>query len=128
MCGLSRAGKSTKAKEIALETGAEIVALDDEIFNRRFEMDFWKVQPIAIEKVRNILLDGKSVIYDSMALTIRERKEILDKCRIPKIRIICIFMDTTIEIIKKRRGCLSESDIQPPSIDEGFDEIWIYKQ
>lgn len=127
MCGLSRAGKTTYAKALAEETGAELICLDDEVFYHP-DKGYMVVDIMIYDRIRQLLSAGKDVIYDSMALCRGEREFILRGCCVEGCRTVCVFVDTPYEIIKARGGIIPAAALHPPTKDEDFDEIKIINQ
>ena len=122
MCGLSRAGKTTYAQKLAEETGAVLVCRDDELYFNQ-SMGFFAAELIAQQKVHELLKNGKSVIYDSMALVPGERQMILNRCRTQDCKTVCVFVNTPREVIEQRGGRIPYEALIPPTDNEGFDEI-----
>ena len=127
MCGLSRAGKTTFAKDLAAMTGAELVCLDDEMRHHPGR-SFFEADDVAYGKVKRLLSDGKDTIYDSMSLCRGERELILRNCRVDGCRTICVFIDTPEETIRERGGVIPYSALKPPKPEEDFDEIWTIRR
>lgn len=132
MVGLPGSGKSTKAKEIANETGAVITSLDSmreeiagsrknwhenpDIFNNTMSRSIANIQNAMVEWY---LKNGESVIVDNMNL---------------KSRYVSFFQelsekyDVEIEFVKMKCdwATLKERNQSRPS-DERVDEDWLYQ-
>lgn len=132
MVGLQGSGKSTKAKEIANETGAVIISLDSireevagsrknwhenpDIFNNTMSRSIANIQNAMVEWH---LKNGESVIVDNMNL---------------KSRYVAFFQELSkkyganIEFIKMKCdwATLKERNQSRPS-DERVDEYWLYQ-
>lgn len=132
MVGLPGSGKSTKAKEIANETGAVITSLDSlreeiagnrknwhsnpDIFNNTMSRSIANIQNAMVEWH---LKNGESVIVDNMNL---------------KSRYVAFFQElskkygTNIEFVKMKCDwvTLKERNQSRPS-DERVDEDWLYQ-
>lgn len=132
MVGLPGSGKSTKAKEIANETGAFLTSLDsirEEIAGSR---ENWHDNPDifdnsmsrSIANIQNAIVEwhlknGESVIVDNMNL---------------KSRYVAFFQElskkygTNIEFVKMKCdwATLKERNQSRPS-DERVDEDWLYQ-
>ena len=121
MCGLSRAGKTTKAKALEAETGAFRISIDDWRFALRHVCWGREADEIALEYAGELLRHGFDVIYDEMNLSSDERRRILRGCGAAKK--ICIFMDTPVEVIRQRGGGHGIGHFREPVENEGFDEI-----
>lgn len=82
MRGICGSGKSTKAKEIAKDCGA-IICSSDGFFIIEGEYKFDPNQldinhQLNLEKVRRLLIDGKSVIVDNTNTTMKEIKPYIE--------------------------------------------------
>lgn len=132
MVGLPGSGKSTKAKEIANETGAVIISLDSlreeiagsrknwhsnpDIFNNTMSRSIANIQNAIVEWH---LKNGESVIVDNMNL---------------KSRYVSFFQElskkygTNIEFVKMKCdwATLKERNQSRPS-DRRVDEDWLYQ-
>lgn len=131
MVGLPGSGKSTKAKEIANETGAVITSLDglrEEIAGSRKNWHenpdiFNNIMSRSIANIQNAMIEwhlknGESVIVDNMNL---------------KSRYVAFFQELSkkynveIEFIKMKCdwATLKERNKTRP-VDEKVDEDWLY--
>lgn len=121
MCGFSRAGKTTRAKEIERETGAFRISADDWRLRLRHS-DAGDPDELGLEYAAFLLRHGFDVVYDNLNLSERERRYAL--LHFPEdIRKICVFMDTDAETLRSRCGAYFCGRLQEPTREEGFDEI-----
>ena len=132
MVGLPGSGKSTKAKEIANETGAVITSLDSlrkeiagsrknwysnpDIFNNIMSRSIANIQNAMVEWH---LKNGESVIVDNMNLKSRY---------VSFFRWLSKKYGTNIEFVKMKCdwATLKERNQSRPS-DERVDEDWLYQ-
>ena len=122
MCGFSRAGKTTRAKEIERETGAFRISADEWRMRLRFS-NAGDPDELGLEYAAFLLRHGFDVVYDNLNLTERERRYAL--LHFPEdTRKICVFMDTDAETLRHRGGAYFRGKLQEPTREESFDEIW----
>lgn len=138
LCGIQGSGKSTLAHQLAEQHNAAVHSVDD-IPNAwgNHDMD-GNIRKQWMENVKVDLQNGKSVICDSLALTIASRKWILKElsgfnCE----KILCI-KAVPVEVCLQRnenRGRkvpdgqirFTASMLEPPAKDEGWDKIYVCK-
>lgn len=128
MCGVPGSGKTTHSKKMVEERGLERFSFD--------EMGCFRLEEFmrpALEAIR----EGKSVILDSTNLRVNVRKKILQAVADIPCKKIAVYMDTPLDECIRRnanRECrlqdfIIESthrSLQPPTLDEGWDEILYY--
>lgn len=136
ICGLPGAGKTTLARTMSSENGTAVVGYDECLTEcvpllLKNQMRHADVINVVIEKIREILVAGKDVIYDAVNTNVKKRKKVLDAVQdISGIEIACIYVDTPLDICITRGGkpiaqAFARS-FEPPTEDEGFDEIIVY--
>lgn len=128
MCGVPGSGKTTTAKWMAEEHGFERFSFDEMRCFRLAEF----IRP-AMETMR----EGKSVILDSTNLRVNVRAKILQAVADISCRKVAVYMNTPLEECLRRNAnrearlpdSVIESihrSLQPPTLDEGWDEILYY--
>lgn len=132
--GIPGSGKTTLAQHIADTSGAVRCSYDDMPgANTRRETD-GSVKRAWIERMRSALENGNSVICDTLNLTVRERKEILDEMSgIDCTKVLIVMMTPVEECIRRnnvRDAWLPEFIIrqaacmfEPPTPEEGWDMV-----
>lgn len=139
MCGLPASGKTTKAKEIVAEEGAEYVSSDEirkELYgDESCQSNNQKVFEHYYQRMNQYLSEGKDVVIDSTNVTLKSRKRIFSECKVNCEKFIYV-MATPIEIcyendLKRKRHVGKEvidkfwKSFQFPQSFEGFDSIVI---
>lgn len=102
MVGLQCSGKSTKAKEFALEYNAKVLS-SDEIRKRFPDAKNETVFRLLYEQMNSLLESGVNVIVDATGTTIKMRKLLLSNVKQPCTKI-CHIMNTPYEECVKRLG------------------------
>ncbi len=111
LCGLPFAGKSTLADKLAEKYSFMRVDLDEikfELFGRdadddQFTQAEWdKVYQKMYEQIESLLKAGKSVVHDTGNFTKRERDVSRQIAAKLGVEAITLFVDTAIELAKKR--------------------------
>ena len=139
MCGLPASGKTTKAKEIVAEEGAEYVSSDEirkELYgDESCQSNNQKVFEHYYQRMNQYLSEGKDVVIDSTNVTLKSRKRILSECKVNCEKFLYV-MATPIEICyendsKRERHVGKEvidkflKNFQCPQDFEGFSGITI---
>lgn len=139
MCGLPASGKTTKAKEIVAEEGAEYVSSDEirkELYgDESCQSNNQKVFEHYYQRMNQYLSEGKDVVIDSTNVTLKSRKRILSECKVNCVKILYVIA-TPIEYCyendsKRERQVGKEiidkfwKSFQFPQGFEGFDSIVI---
>lgn len=134
MCGLPASGKTTKAKEIVAEEGAEYVSSDEirkELYgDESCQSDNQKVFEHYYKRMNQYLSEGKDVVIDSTNVTLKSRKRIFSECKVNCEKFIYVIA-TPIEIcyendLKRERHVGKEAidkfwkSFQFPQDFEGF--------
>lgn len=125
MCGVPGSGKTTYSKQIAEEHDLIRFSFDE---MRCFGLESF-MRP-ALEALR----EGKSVILDTTNLRINVRAKILQAVADIPCRKVAVYMDTPLEECIRRnanRECRlpdfviesAHRSLQPPTLDEGWDEV-----
>ena len=101
MCGLPASGKTTKAKEIVAEEGAEYVSSDEirkELYgDESCQSNNQKVFEHYYQRMNQYLSEGKDVVIDSTNVTLKSRKRILSECKVNCEKFLYVIA-TPIEI------------------------------
>ena len=125
MCGVPASGKTTFSKQLAETYGLTRFSYDE---MRCFDLrDLMKPTIKALE-------EGQNVIVDNVNNRISGRKQILNYVLDISCKKILIFMDTSLEECIKRNSFRQyplpdyfingiHHALQPPTLDEGWDEI-----
>lgn len=130
MCGVPGSGKTTQSKRMAEELGLARFSFDEMRCIRQEEF----LRP-ALAAMR----EGKSVILDTTNLRANVRKKLLQALEGVSCRKVVVFMDTPLEEClhrnANREAKLHErvivslhQSVQKPTIDEGWDEIYISRE
>lgn len=125
MCGIPGSGKSTLSKQIANEQNLVRLSLDEMGYIRQY-----KLIPHIIEALEN----GESVVADSLYTKKQWRTELLKAVRHIGCRCVLLYMSTPLDVcISRNRGRKSSlpdfviediyNSIEPPTLDEGWDEV-----
>lgn len=133
LCGIPASGKSTLANELSMKFNATVHHFDDipganrkESNGQAYE-EFWR-------RIRNDLLNGKSVIADGIHTSKSLRMKILNAVNEIECKKVLIVMNTPLEECLRRNANrkprLSDFCIlaihekqEAPTLDEGWDEI-----
>lgn len=125
MIGLALSGKTTYRKTNFEHKVVQLGYFDN---NRKKELDH----------IEECLKNGKSVVVDDTNLTRKIRKAHIDLAKKYNAKIIGVFMNTSIGLIKQRRVRRRDQlemvvinrqlkDLETPTDDEGFDKLIIHK-
>lgn len=127
MCGLPNSGKTTKANNIAEETGAVIIRVDD--YTYLYEQGYKPQQMLEIvhNDVRANLESGHDIIYDAVNATAVERQQLKNIVEPFGVRVVCVYMATPTEmcVSRDKHGWSSfyARFFEEPTEDEGFELI-----
>lgn len=144
LSGLPFSGKSTLANKLRDALRIRVVSYDHDIYAKHKDAvppgtsaakEYELVQAIAHEKLRVLLKNGESIIYDDLNLEKTDRQLLLELARQCDAKAYIIFVDTPLSVIEERRQAnmklpnrghiddakmqLNISLLQPPSKDEG---------
>lgn len=125
MCGVPGSGKTTRSKQMAKELGLIRFSFDEMRCFRLAEF----MRP-AVEAMQ----DGKSVILDSTNLRVNVRAKILQAVADIPCKKVVVYMNTPLEeciLRNANRACRLQDfviesahrSLQPPTLDEGWDEV-----
>ena len=106
MIGLSASGKSTRAKELAIEYDAIIVSSDSirgEFGEVQDQSNNEEVFKIFHKRIKENLLQGKNVIADATNITIKSRKAIFETVRNINCNIIGYIMTNQPSNVSRTR-------------------------
>ena len=94
MCGLPASGKTTEAKKIVAEDGAEYVSSDEirkELYgDESCQSNNQKVFEHYYQRMNQYLSEGKDVVIDSTNVTLKSRKRILSECKVNCVKILYV--------------------------------------
>lgn len=128
-CGIPASGKSTLSKNLANKLGIVRFSLDEMGYIRQHKL---------IPHIVSALQEGKSVVADSLYTKEKWRTELLQAvksigCRCVLLRISTP-LDECIHRNAERENALPNfvieniyNSFEPPTLDEGWDEIIYYK-
>src|SRR3989338_2110441 len=109
MCGLAFSGKSTLARKIAERTGSKLIAFDKLWVEKDKENpvpngdEGWKfIRKIGQDEIAKSLQKGNSVVYDDNNIRFEHREELRDIARKAGARTIVVYLNTPMEVIRKR--------------------------
>lgn len=142
MIGCPYSGKSTYAKKLAQQTGAEIISSDrvrSKLFgNAACQKDPQKVFQICRQDMHKALARGKDVILDSTAMTRKARRSFLHELQKygSKVTVEAVVCAVPLEVLKKRQEKRARfvpwpvimkqlKSFEFPVCGEGFDKISI---
>lgn len=137
MCGISASGKSTRAKELAVEHDAVIVSSDGirgELGDVQDQSNNTEVFKIFHHRIKAGLMNGYNVIADATNITIKSRRSIIESVKNIDCNIVGIVIDKPID------RCIEDNinrphpvpeyvirrqfnNFQMPTLNEGFDII-----
>jgi predicted kinase len=111
MCGVGFAGKSTLAKKIAEHLNIPLVSQDALFFEKKNELNLkdsddnqWQMLlDMCKQKIRELLIEGKSVVFDNVNLKRQHRDELKELARAAGAGAVVIYLDTPEEILNKRQ-------------------------
>lgn len=136
-CGIAGSGKSTISSKLRDEFGLKLYCFDSLRKGCKFE-DRQKIYDRLYADIKDDMLNNHSVIYDDLNITSKRRLELLLSIQDVQCRKILIVMTTPLEECIRRNaerqiGRLPDSVIyhlnsqyEPPSLEEGWDEILYY--
>ena len=130
LCAPSGAGKTTFSYQLVEQYNTVRYSFDEMKCFKHSDL----IKPI-IESINK----GESVVVDALYSKIRFRKELLQAINNTNCKKICVYFKTSLEEclnrIAKRSGCEKLPDFivkdiynrfEPPTLDEGWDEIILY--
>lgn len=132
--GIPGAGKTTKMKELnALWVSSD--AIRGELFgDENDQSNPVKVFAILNARIRKALKRGDDVIYDATNVSTKSRKQIFKDHAEAADKMVAYFIDTPLEEAIRRNSTRDRivpneviermyNNLNPPTLDEGFDEI-----
>lgn len=128
LCGAPGSGKSTLSKKLAQEQTLTRLSMDELKFLLHSEL---------LPLVTKSLQSGKNVIVDALYTKLKWREAILEATKDFQCKRTLIFVNTPLdECIRRNKGrenALPDfviediyNSIEPPTLDEGWDEIILY--
>lgn len=138
LLGLPGSGKTTLAHHIANKYGATIQSYDDVPGANNMGYSFKKVKEDWVSNIRNDLLQGQNVVIDGLLLYSKDRVEMLSALDDIDCVKFLLYKQVPVEIcLERNRGRearlpdfiiqQSARKLEPPSKDEGWDQIFLYK-
>ena len=138
LCGIPGSGKTTLATQLAEQHNATAHSYDDipnAWGNRDRDGSFYRQW---IDNIKTDLQNGNSVVCDSTALTSVNRKTFLKDISEFNCEKILIVKAVPIEVcVQRNKGRfrevpeyqieLSARLLEPPTKEEGWDKIYVYK-
>lgn len=138
--GLPASGKTTLAHRFELERGCKIHCYDDLYETVKDNHTYSEINGTWVHDIRSDLLAGHDVVCDGMCTQSHLRTWLLEQlsdipCHKTLIAIITP-IETCIERNSKREGIskvpqqvieIAAKYMQPPTKDEGWDEIIVYR-
>lgn len=134
MCGLAFSGKSTLARQIAEYTKSQLVAFDKLWVEKDKEKPItkdaegWKfIRYVAQDEILKKLHDGVSVVYDDNNIKFEHREELREIAKQAGVDAMVIYLDTPIEIIRKREEqnkiSLSRHEVEPANFQTVLEQL-----
>ena len=128
MCGVAFSGKSTIARRIAEKLAIELLSLDAINHQRGLSggdgmtvAQWEETSAIAMEQLRELLLDGKSVVVDDTF----SHRHLRERCNAVAeqmgARFTIVFVDTPIDTTRARRAANYARPVRPHIRDEVFE-------
>ena len=136
MCGIPGSGKTTLATQLSQEYDLALYSYDYLRNNRRPEWGC--ISAYLLELVIQSLLDNQSVIVDDMYITKESRQKLLSAISDIECKKTLIVLQTPLELCIERDRtrtshnlgkpivCNFNKKYEPPSLEEGWDEILYY--
>ncbi len=140
MVGVGFSGKSTLAKQIAENKKAVLVSQDDVWFEKEKEWeinedsdeDWERVIKISEQKVKEFLMQGKSVVFDHLNHQLGHReglRKIADECG---AKAVVIYLDTPQKVREERKNknlkTQERHDVKQDYLDEAITELEVPKE
>ena len=115
MCGLPFSGKTTLAKKISQQTGAEYIASDDLHDASLPKIERWGAAiDLMKTRVEQTLKEGRGVVCDNGNYRKSQRDELYGMAREMGAETVVIFLDLPTEILRQR----SEENTSRPGVAE----------
>lgn len=137
LCGIPASGKTTLANQLAEQHGYKVHSYDEAY---RDDASDSEIEAKWFCDIRADLLSGNSVVCDCRCLDSYTRKWILQQFADIPCEKVLLFKVVPLEIClernarRKGKAKLSEEHIrrclmslEPPTKEEGWDEIYVYK-
>ena len=138
LCGIPGSGKSTLAHQLAEQNNAVVHSYDD-IPNAWGNRDAdGQLQRQWLDNIKADLQYGNSVVIDSTALTSECRKLVLNAVSAFNCKKILVVKAVPVEVcVQRNKGRFREVPehqielasrlLEPPTKDEGWDQIFVYR-
>ena len=113
LCGLPYSGKTYFVKQLQKVAKIELVSIDDIFYSKGFDWDTnvlpdaeqWEsVFTEAYNKAKKLLMEGRSVVFDSTNHTFASREQLRMLAVEVSVPAKVIFVDTHPEVVWKRWG------------------------
>ncbi len=137
MCGVGFSGKSTIAKKISEYKNAVLISQDDVWFEKEnkwnldesSDEDWDRVLKISKQKVKDELAKGNSVVFDHVNTKHSHREELRNIAKEFNTQAIVIYLDTPVDIQKKRQikntKTKERHHVKQEFLDEAIEELEI---
>ncbi|MEK7637890.1 MAG: ATP-binding protein [Patescibacteria group bacterium] len=138
MCGVGFSGKSTLAKSIAAHFAIPLVSLDSLYFEHEKELEDthyddakqWKILlEMSKEKIRGLLIEKTSVVFDNVNLIRKHRDELRELARQTGANAVVVYLDTPEDLLTERQTKNKETeerhDVEQHYLDEAKKQLEI---
>lgn len=136
LCGIPGSGKSTLSNKLVKVHNAKLYSYDDLLNNNNLK-DKFKLRAWILSSIKNDLQAGFNVILDDSNILLQLRIEVLEFIKECQCKKILIVMNTPLDECLLRNANRKKQlpdwvirhmyrKYQPPSLDEGWDEILYY--
>lgn len=131
ICGLSFAGKSTLGDAVSNKFGFKTVDVDSTKFSMFGDVkdddlkkeDWIKIYDTTDKEIADILQSGKNVVDASRNFRKAERDKIRGTVKNLGYAVVTIYIDTPVEIARKRWLANRTSRLRRDIVDKDFEEI-----
>lgn len=136
MCGIPGSGKTTLAQEFSRELDSTLYSYDDLKANRRLE--WGRLSTYILGLIRQSLENNQDIIIDDLYITKESRLQLLSGISDIPCKKILIALQTPLDVCIERDRLRKSHNLgritinnfnkkyEPPSLDEGWDEIVYY--
>lgn len=137
MVGVGFAGKSTLAKKIAERFNIPLVSQDGLFFEKEKELSLnqdddaqWRMLLMMCqERIKELMLEGKSVVFDNVNLKREHRDELRGLAKESGGQAVVVYLDTSEEILNSRQHANKTSqerhDVKQEYLDDAKAQLEI---